>query len=311
MELRGQLVALDRSLPLVRIDGEDRRAEYAAVFRQSAQQVTIGDWLLLEQDSPTAPLQITQILPRQSQLVRRICLEHPSVGSGQLAEQVLAANFSQVLIIVALGRRQLDLNYLERQLVLALESGQSVAVVLNKTDLAAGDWQRDQAEVRALAPGLAVVGTSVTSGQGLDELEQLCPAQSTSVLFGRSGVGKSSLINALCGHPAESAQAVGAIRQRDEAGRHTTVARRLVFEGQRGYYDLPGLRSLGVYQAESGLAATFAEIDEMAGHCRFRNCEHREEPGCAVRQALQSGQLTERRLNSFLTLAREVAGVAG
>lgn len=308
MNLTGQLITLDRTYPLVRIGGEDFRAEYAASFSRNDLRVTVGDYLELVQADPDGLPQIVGLKPRDTLLARRVCLEHPNVSEGvdgKFEEHLLAANFDRVFIVHALGRHRLDQDYLERQLVAAYESGGAVAVILNKTDLATQPIEQAISEVAALADGLEVIACSAQTGEGIDTLRELCVAGSMSVFFGRSGVGKSSLINVLVG---DESQAIGTVRERDQAGRHTTVARQMVFADDRAYYDTPGVRSIGNYLSEVGLEEVFADVIELANQCRFRDCNHTNEPGCVVQQAIADQALSSRRLNSYLILAAEVAG---
>ncbi|MDR2957639.1 MAG: ribosome small subunit-dependent GTPase A [Coriobacteriales bacterium] len=305
MQLTGQLITLDRTLPLVRIADRDLRAEYAVSFSREGLKATVGDWLELQQSSALSIPQIVSVLPRSTSLVRRLCREHPSVGTGLVDEQLLAANFDRVIVVTALGRKTIDLGYLERQLITAYSSGAEVSAVLNKTDISQQPIDNALAEVQALAAGLSVLSCSAMTGSGIAELAELCPAGSLTVFFGRSGVGKSSLINALIG---SATQVTKSIREHDQAGRHATVARRMVFAEQRAYFDTPGVRSIGVYQQDDGLSTVFEDIGQLAGQCRFRDCKHQNEPGCAVQSAIESGELTTRRLMSYLNLASEVAG---
>jgi len=366
MRLTGQLVSLDRTFPLVRIGEQDLRAEYAVSFSRDDRQATVGDWLELEQTTPGDQPQIVEVLPRETLLARRICIEHPSVGSGQFEEHLLAANFDRVFVVVGLGRYEVDLDYLESQLVACFESGGKVGVILNKSDLvgstepigatestelteavaaaveptkpieAAGAGRTEATEatgaesvavvddvtddappavihsieetiaaIRTLADEMDVIACSTVTNQGIDDLRALCPPGSMSVFFGRSGVGKSSLINALIGSDVLATQET---RARDQAGRHTTVNRQIIFHDGRAYFDTPGVRSIGNYLHEVGLEEVFDDVISLAAKCRFRDCKHVSEPGCAVREAIAEHRLTERRLKSFVALAAEVAG---
>ena len=306
MRTTGQLITLDRTYPLVRIADQDLRAEYAASFSRDELKATVGDLLELERSNESATPQIIGVLPRETLLARRLCLKRPSVGEGLYEEHLLAANFDRVFVVVALGRRSLDLDYLEKQLVAAYESGGKVVVVLNKSDLVTGQHLTEAVnEVARLADGLEVVVCSTENDEGIAALRDLCPEGSTSVFFGRSGVGKSSLINALIG---SDDLATGKTRERDQAGRHTTVVRRMVFANGRAYYDTPGVRSIGNYLNEVGLGEVFSDVIELAHQCRFRDCTHTIEPDCAVSQAIANQAITRRRVDSYLSLAAEVTG---
>ena len=248
-----------------------------------------GDWAAVRTD---ANPRLVAVLPRRSAIVR-------SSASRSSHGQVLAANVDTVLITVALAA-PLNPGRVERLLTLAWESGARPVIVLTKADLA--DRIADvRAEVEALAPGADVVAISAVTGAGMDVLTALLTG--TAVLLGPSGTGKSTLGNALLG---EHVLATGEVRAQDGKGRHTTVRRELVpLPGGGVLIDTPGLRGIGLFDAADGLERTFAEIERLAEDCRFGDCGHETEPGCAVRAAIEAGELTERRLGSYRKLQRE------
>ncbi|MEV4223449.1 ribosome small subunit-dependent GTPase A [Nonomuraea sp. NPDC049725] len=253
-----------------------------------------GDWAALR---PGPEPELVALLPRSSAIVR-------SSASGTSHGQVLAANVDVVAIALSLAA-PLDGARLERMLALAWESGARPLVVLTKADLAA-DAEAARAEAATLAPGVDILVTSVTTGQNIDVLT--ASLSGTTVLLGSSGAGKSSLGNALLG---DDLLAIGAVRERDGKGRHTTVRRELVPLPSGGVLiDTPGLRGISLYDAADGLERTFAEIEALARDCRFGDCAHDTEPGCAVQAAIEAGELTERRLNSYRKLQRENAWAA-
>jgi ribosome biogenesis GTPase len=232
------------------------------------------------------------MLPRRSAIVR-------SSASRSSHGQVLAANVDTVIVAVSLTAA-LNAGRVERLLTLAWDSGARPVVVLTKADLA-GDLAAVRAEVQALAPGADVVAVSAATGEGMDVLAALLTG--TTVLLGPSGTGKSTLANALVG---EDVLATGEVRVQDGKGRHTTVRRELIpIPGGGVLIDTPGLRGIGLYDAADGLERTFAEIERLARDCRFGDCAHEAEPGCAVRAAIEAGELTERRLSSYRKLQRE------
>jgi ribosome biogenesis GTPase len=194
----------------------------------------------------------------------------------------------------------------ERLLALAWESGAQPMVVLTKADLVA-DAEDQRADIEAAAPGVDVVVVSSVTGEGLDVLRAVASPRTTLALLGPSGAGKSTLTNALAGVELMATRALRA----DGKGRHTTVHRELVVLPSGALLvDTPGLRGVGLTAVDEGLEKVFADIEELAAECRFADCAHRTEPGCAVRAALESGELTERRWESYLKLQREARWMA-
>ncbi|RMI41647.1 ribosome small subunit-dependent GTPase A [Streptomyces triticirhizae] len=253
-----------------------------------------GDWAALRDG---AHPRLAALLPRRTAIVR-------ATASRDSHSQVLAANVDTVVLAVSAGG-SLDAGRLERLLALAWESGARPVVALTKIDQAA-DPEALLEEATALAPGADVVATSALNGEGVDALTALLSG--TVVLLGTSGAGKSTLGNALLG---EEALATGDIRAVDGKGRHTTVRRELLPLPQGGVLiDTPGLRGVGLFEASDGLGQVFADIEELAEECRFADCAHQAEPGCAVLAAIESGALPERRLTSYRKLLRENAWAA-
>jgi len=277
-------------------DGE-ARAPYSGALKRSAADdpvdlPCVGDWVAL--DSGPQP-EVRTVLPRRTSIVRAGVT--PGVSHGQ----VLAANVDLVYIAEP-AVPSVDLGRIERLLALAWESGAVPVVVITKADLA----EVDLAAIAAAAPGADVLLVSSVTGAGLDAV-RMAPGQ-TAVVLGRSGAGKSTLVNALAGNEVMATQD---IRAADGRGRHTTVHRELLLLPDGGMIiDTPGLRSVGLYDAAQGLAQVFTDIEELAGHCRFVDCAHDTEPGCAVSEAVASGELPERRLASWRKLQREAAWMA-
>ncbi len=261
----------------------------------------VGDWVALRPADRTAPDTIVGILPRHSAFTRR----EPGRAA---AEQVVAANVDTVLLVSAVGR---DANprRVERYLAVAWASGAEPVVVVNKADLR--DGLADALRlVGHAAPGLPVVAVSARTGDGLDRLAAHLRPGMTVALLGSSGVGKSSLVNALLG---EDRLDTGAVRADDDRGRHTTTARMLVrLPGGACLLDTPGMRELGMAGGEAGAAldATFADVTSLAAECRFADCRHADEPGCAVRAAVDDGILPSERLESHRRLEREARAAA-
>jgi ribosome biogenesis GTPase len=251
--------------------------------------LAVGDWIALRDGAAAA------VLPRRTTLARRAAGTAP-------AGQVIAANVDVVLVVHALDR-PLRLRRLHRALALAWESGAVPALVVTKADLV------PSAPVEALladaALGVAVHTVSAVTGQGVEEVGALAAPARTLVLLGESGAGKSRLTNALVGRDA---LATGAVRTGDGKGRHTTTARHLLpLPGGGALIDTPGVRELGLWGAEAGVTRAFGDIEALAEGCRFRDCRHETEPGCAVRAAAATGELDPARLESLRDLRRELA----
>jgi len=246
---------------------------------------TTGDWVALRTGPRPA---VDVILPRWSSLERE----------GQL----LAADIDVVFVVASLDR-PLNLNRIERELVLAWDSGARPVVVLTKAD-AAPDPEVLAKTVAARAVGTDVVLTSASDGRGIDDVLAHLRPNRTAVLLGPSGAGKSTLVNRLL---SEEAQAIGGVREGDHKGRHTTSSRHLlVVPGGGVLIDTPGLRSVGLTGAEGGVALAFPDIEEIAEACRFRNCRHAGEPGCAVTEAVADGRLDPERVASYTKLQAEL-----
>ena len=256
----------------------------------------VGDWVALQLDATQELGVIQRVLPRKSLLARK----RPNNSSDL---QPMAANLDYVFVVMALNQ-DFSPRRLERALALIWESGAEPVVVLTKLD-ACPDPTPFVDEARAVALGVPVHAVSVVAGQGLEALQAyLRPAQ-TVALIGSSGVGKSTLLNHFLG---EERAATAEAREVDAKGRHTTAARELfVLPSGALLIDTPGMRELGLVDAEAGLPAAFADIDALAARCRFGDCEHAGEPGCAVQAAIDSGDLSPDRMAAYGRLKRELA----
>lgn len=258
-------------------------------------QPTTGDWVGLERRPDGDVVRV--VLPRRTAIVRTAAGERSDA-------QVMAANLDHVLVAVPFETR-VNLSTIERYLVVAWESGSQPLVVLTKSDLAF-DPDATRAEVEAAAPGVDVHVVSAETGEGIDVLAAVLYG-GTTALVGQSGAGKSTLVNALAG---QELQAVSDTRQ-DGKGRHTTTARELVPLGGGGVLvDTPGLRSIGLHDDGEGVALTFPDVELLVASCRFADCGHGTEPGCAVQAALASGELDERRWHNWGKLQREAEWIA-
>jgi ribosome biogenesis GTPase / thiamine phosphate phosphatase len=254
--------------------------------------VATGDWILEQRGKVSA------VLARRSAFVRG------DAGDGRARRpQVVAANVDVVFVVQALNNP--NLRRLERELVLAFEGGATPVVVLSKADLASpGEADEGVALAHSATADLDVVVTSAISGAGLDRLRELARGDRTVALIGASGVGKSRLVNALVGR---ATQEIGEVRESDQRGRHTTTARELVsLPGGGWLVDTPGLRSVALWEADDGLSRVFSDIEALAAQCKFSNCSHGPEPGCAIRAAIESGELDAARYEHYRRLDQEL-----
>ncbi len=292
-----RVIAQQRRFWRVAGDFGEGSAEAAGRLRDAAhggaEWPAVGDWVAVELHDASAAA-IREVLPRRSRFVRK------SPGK-KIEEQVIAANADVALLVSALDG---DFNprRVERYLTQCWESGARPVIVLNKADTCE-DARDRAAEMEKIALGAAVCVVSAKTGQGIEELEKFLRPGETLVLLGSSGVGKSTIVNRLLG---ESLQDVQPVREGDSRGRHTTTMREL-FVLPRGalLMDTPGLRELQLWDAAEGVSQAFADIDSLAGQCRFSDCRHEAEPGCAVRAAVRAGTLDEARLENRRKLLRE------
>ena len=261
----------------------------------------VGDWVAIAAaHGPGEPAVIHAVLPRRTQLVRR------AAGRSD-RDQVIAANLDTVLVVTS-ANRDARARRLERQLTAVWDSGAAPVVVVSKIDLVdAAAVSAILAEIAASAPSVPVIAVSVRSGAGLAELAALLRPGHTVALMGSSGVGKSSLVNHWLGVDHQLILPIDA----DDRGRHATTRRELfALPGGGLVIDTPGMRSFGLLDTDTGLDETFADVSALAAQCRFRDCKHRGEPGCAVEAAIDAGELDPERRDSFDKLARELIDAA-
>lgn len=254
----------------------------------------VGDWVVIEPRPGEGAATITAVLARRTKFSRK-------VAGFEYDEQVLAANVDTAFLVSSLNS---DLNprRLERYLTVAYANGTTPVIVLTKADLCE-DMATQLDSVSAIAIGTPVHVVSGVTGEGLDDLRPYLEGNHTVALLGSSGVGKSTLVNALAGEEILKVQDI----REDEKGRHTTTHREMVLLPGGGIIvDTPGMRELQLWDADEGLQGSFQDIEALAAQCRFRDCIHRSEPGCAVRAAVDSGELESERLASFEKLQREL-----
>ena len=290
----GRIVAEHRTHYRVGTASGECDAETTGRFRNSVARRTdlpgVGDFVAIRPAAADGPALVEAVLPRTSALVRKAAAEQ--------RPQLLAANVDIVFIMTALDGDH-NLRRVERYLVLVHDSGARPVIVANKADQAA-DVPGLLAELAATAPGIAIHAIAARERTGLAALEAYFKADTTVALIGSSGVGKSTLTNQLLGIEAMATQAV---RESDSRGRHTTTHRQLfVRPGGGTLLDTPGMRELGLWNADEGRDANFDDIETLALKCKFTNCGHQTEPHCAVLAAIAAGQLDVARLTSFKAL---------
>ena len=263
--------------------------ETTLAIHKSLPMMTVGDWLLLDKQGG-----FERLLDRQSLFARK------AAGS-KVAEQLIAANVSTLFIVCALND-DFNLSRIERYLATSNEAEVEPVIVLTKADLVT-DAEEKRQQVQQLDPLLMVEMLNALDGEQYTPLSSWCKSGSTVAFMGSSGVGKSTLVNGLLG---ESVQLTGGIRESDSKGRHTTTGRSMHFLPSGGVLiDTPGMRELQLFDCADGVAETFSDIEALAEKCRFSDCQHDSEPGCAVINAIETGQLEQRRLNNYLKLMRE------
>lgn len=297
--LPARITSEERSVyKILSVRPELERAEISGSLRHSLEsqgnRPIVGDWVLGEIMPGTNRLRIESILERRTLLKRRM----PGL---ETKSQLLAANVDTALIVMAL-QEDFSLARLERYMALCRDGGIEPWVVLSKCDLSPELGENLVGETRRIARTSPIFLVSSRSGEGIRELALNLLAAQTTIAIGSSGVGKSSLLNALAGEELEATSAT----TNDGRGRHTTTGRSLHrLPSGALYLDSPGLREVGLWIDGDGLSEAFSDIQQLAPACRFRDCRHEHEPGCAVLEAIASGELDERRLRSLKKLERE------
>lgn len=283
----------------VRTEAGERLARLSGRFSfdvaSASDLPAVGDWVAIESAGATRAI-IHHLLPRRTRISRK-------VAGREIEEQVIAANIDRVFVVSAMTQ-EFNLRRIERYLALVWESGAQPVIVLNKADLA-GDIADLTAELAFIAPGTPVHVVSATRNAGLEDLQPYLTSGQTVAFVGSSGVGKSTIINRLLG---SEVQPTLPVREHDDRGRHTTTTRELfTLPGGGMVIDTPGMRELQLWQMEEGVSAAFGDIAQIALDCRYRDCSHRSEPGCAVREAINAGLLDRGRLENLFKLQAEQA----
>ena len=292
----GRITLQEKGIYRIRTNTGEQNALVSGKFQFDAQSVSdypaVGDYVMAGCADPDTAI-IHRVLPRKSLFVRK------AAGTSK-TEQVVAANIDTVFLCMSLNN-DFNLRRLERYLAVAWESGADPVVVLTKADLCE-DFLRKQLEVESIAMGVNVLTTSSLELDGYQQIMPYITEGKTVAFVGSSGVGKSTLINRLLG---EERLATDGLRN-DDKGHHTTTHRELLFLPNGALViDTPGMRELGMWDAASGVEQAFTDIEELAARCRFRNCSHMNEPGCAVCAAIQRGELDRSRWQSYQKLKIE------
>ncbi|BBL63462.1 ribosome small subunit-dependent GTPase A [Methanosarcina mazei] len=272
------------------------QAGISGALQKIGKQPVVGDFVVLLDQPETGSRMIVNILPR------RTCLSRGAAGDGG-GEQVIAANIDTIFIVTATGK-DLNLRRLERYLTIVYSSGANPIILLNKIDLE-DNPARLVEKIKSIAGNVPVIPLSALSKTGLDSLSPHLNPGETVALIGSSGVGKSTLINSLLG---ETVQRTGGIREDDEKGRHTTTVRQMfLLPNGAVLIDNPGIREIQLGDSAEGIEKAFSEIVDAASNCKFKDCTHRDEPGCAVLKAVKDGIIPEERLASYHRLTDELA----
>ncbi|MDD1683340.1 MAG: ribosome small subunit-dependent GTPase A [Methanoregula sp.] len=292
----GRVACRQKTVWEVVTDGGSVTAGISGVLKKLGRFPAVGDFIVLLRQPEAGSSTIVDILPRKSVFTR-------GTSAKEGTDQVIAANIDTVFIVTAAGH-DLNARRIERYLAIAHASGARPVIVINKSDLAE-DPALLTGEIIPVASGIPVLAVSAIRGDGMTRLEPFLAPGTTIVLIGSSGVGKSALINRLLDRPV---QETSATRDFDGKGRHTTTVRQLfILKGGALMIDSPGIREVGIGTASGGIAETFPDILELATGCRFSDCRHRQEPGCAVQEAVRSGTLSPTRLENYHRLAGELA----
>ncbi|WP_406657517.1 ribosome small subunit-dependent GTPase A [Methanolobus sp. ZRKC2] len=293
--LPGRIIARHKTVCDILVPDDVIQAGISGALLKSSKQPVVGDFIVLLDQPETGSRMIVDILPRKT------CLTRGAPGSGS-DEQILAANIDTIFIVTSAGK-DLNLRRLERYLTVVYSSGARPVILLNKIDLA-DDTSTTVDMIRSITGDVPVVPVSALSKEGMEALDPYLNPDETVALIGSSGVGKSTLLNAFF---EESIQKTGAVREDDEKGRHTTTVRQLfLLPNGSIVIDNPGIREIQIGDCAEGIEKTFSDIVQLAQKCKFKDCTHLNEPGCAIQKAVSEGLIPKERLDSYQRLAKEL-----
>lgn len=293
----GRVISQEKDLFRLVMDKEECMARVSGKFRYNVSAISefpsVGDFVLVEHSFKDDVALIHKVLQRKSVFIRK-------AAGKNCMEQVVAANIDTIFLCMALNG-DFNIRRLERYLSIALDSGAVPVIILTKIDLC-DDLQAKRFEIENVAVGVPVMEPSGLTGDGLQQIKQYLQKTKTVAFIGSSGVGKSTLINRLLGEECLKTNTI----RKDDKGRHTTTHRELFLIPDSGMViDTPGMRELGMWKAGKGIEHAFSDIEKLAEKCRFHNCIHTSEPGCAVRAAMEGGMIDEERLKAYKKLKAE------
>jgi len=300
--LPGRVFTHNRQIYWIYTESGEITAEIAGALLYHAEEAdlpVVGDWIAFRQHSPNDPAIIHEVLPRRSKFSRK-------APGRTFAEQVVAANIDTLFIVCGLDH-DFKLRRIERYLAVASGSGASIVIVLTKSDLSS-DVEQQVNEVASISPGIPIFPINALSAENVSVLLRYLDEGRTAALIGSSGAGKSTIVNQLLSVNLQDTQPT---REHDGRGRHTTTQRELFFVPGGGLIlDNPGIRELQLWSDTSPLESTFPEIEALATSCRFRDCSHQTDQGCAIQQSLANGELDRNRWRSYQKLQRELRHTA-
>ncbi|HLO12979.1 MAG TPA: ribosome small subunit-dependent GTPase A [Pseudoneobacillus sp.] len=277
--------------PLCEVSG---KFTYTASGRED--YPAVGDWVVLQERINENRGTIHAILPRSSKFSRK--------SAGRVTEeQIVASNVDTIFLVNSLNE-DLNLRRIERYLLLTWESGANPVIILSKSDLCE-NIDAKMAQVESIALGVPIIAISAFNNSGIEKVEEFLKPGKTIALLGSSGVGKSTITNHLLG---KEKQTVQEIRESDDKGKHTTTHREMILLPNGAILiDTPGMRELQLWESNDGVSESFSDVEQLTEICRFRDCKHEKEPGCAVHRAIEMGELSKERLNSYKKLLKELA----
>jgi len=281
---------------------DEHRAKISGKFFYNAETQAdipvVGDWVLIRKDNQE-PCIIEKILPRKTALTRRASLDRKSFKTN-LKEQTVVSNIDKIFIVVSLNKN-FNLSRIERSLIFVYNSGANPIILLSKSDLC-DSVEEKLSLVQEIAFGVPILSFSNITLEGIDAITSYIKEGETVCLIGSSGVGKTSLINILCSRSEKTIE----IREKDDKGKHATTSRSLYFLSNGGMIiDTPGLKEIGLWEDNIGFETTYSDIEKLASLCKFKNCTHKTEPECFIREAIEQGELDERRFKNYLKMKKE------
>lgn len=268
---------------------------YHYLLEEKGGYPVVGDYVYITGESPDLAV-IQDLLPRTSMFYRKDAWSKEGV-------QIMASNFDTVLLCTSLNR-DFNITRLMRYMIMSSESNADIGIVLTKADLCSAEEAEEKAQLcKKRFPDIPVMIVSAYTGEGLEKLNEYFKGTETVILLGSSGVGKSSLVNAISG---EEIMKVGAIREYDDKGRHTTVHRQIIKLPKGGILiDTPGLREIGLVNAQEGFNIVYDQIEQLAKGCKYKNCTHTHEDGCAIKQAIEDGEIDQVQFDEYMKLLYE------